>query len=256
MFIHPALRPFYLTSMIFGLALITNIIYFVLRYYVASRDSTKKLPSFAALFIYILILAVCYAIAIPNTIKFAGFAKQKEGETNLGAIYFAQISYFSRTNTYAGGPEAFKLINWEPVNQNRYAYFCGDQEIENNLPEKGVGIPSLQQIEMMVSIQPQSSKTGFTCMAAGNIDNDNFWDVWMINDHKELVCLMDDENNINLDEINLGKAALSTHARAWLLYHATFAILFSYFGLWVVFIILYRRKFGRDRSAKKRSEVI
>jgi hypothetical protein len=38
-----------------------------------------------------------------------------------------------------------------------------------------------------IALKPQSSKTSFTCMAVGNIDNDSDLDVWSINNAKMLI---------------------------------------------------------------------
>jgi len=112
-------------------------------------------------------------------------AKQSEAKTNLGAIYVAQLSYFSDHNTYAGGPDAFKLINWEPAGQTRYAYYCDSAVIPSQLSMGRAEIP-MPNKDWPVETKPASSKTSFICMAVGHSDSDETPDVWSINDGKIL----------------------------------------------------------------------
>ena len=124
---------------------------------------------------------------LPHIIYHSAYAKQSEAKTWLTAIYYAQKAYFSRTNTYAGGPDAFKLINWEPAGQNRYAYYCQGAMIPSKLPELYARFNYGRNWHWPVKTVTATSKTGFTCMAVGNLDNDEMLDVWSINDEKVLV---------------------------------------------------------------------
>jgi len=54
------------------------------------------------------------------------------------------------------------------------------------------------------TIKPQSSPTGFTCLAVGNIDLDSFPDVWTIDEKMELKCLLSDVGDKTNDRIYLG----------------------------------------------------
>jgi len=159
----------------------------------ARKDpAKKKYPWFLLIVHLFLFLLVVAAIIIPNLTRFAAPSKQSEFKTNLGAIYVAQLSYFSNTNTYASGPDAFKLLQWEPAGQNRYAYYCQGAMIPNKLP-MNINYTPLPDGRWPVALKPASSKTGFTCMAVGNIDNDETLDVWSINDGK---ILRNDLNDI------------------------------------------------------------
>ena len=156
-----------------------------------TNPGVQKKKGFGCLEIAIVtfVFLVLAAIAIPDFLHFCGKGKQSEAKTNLGAIFTTQISYFAEHHTYAGGPNAFKLLNWEPEGQNMYAYACGDEYLPNKKGDMSYAnvIPPWP-----AGVRPASSKTGFTCMAVGNIDNDTNLDIWSINDAKELVNQMND----------------------------------------------------------------
>jgi type IV pilus assembly protein PilA len=173
LFLAAVLWPFYL-------------VYFLVARYRAWKRKSKKKPPIIEFLAYTSWFAIAVAVAIPNYRKPQIHYKNSEAKANLGAIYAAQLYYFSNTNTYAGGPDTFKLIQWEPSGQNRYVYYCQGVMIPNKLSMHIDYVPSPEG-RWPVDLKPQSSKTGFTCMAVGNIDNDETLDVWSINDAKILV---------------------------------------------------------------------
>jgi len=184
-------NDFWVFSAVLVGCVIAYLVYFILGRIKARRIGSKERPSFAGLVLLIISISIFWAIAVPNFLKYSSPAKVSEAKTNLGAIYVAQLSYFSRTNTYAGGPDTFKIINWEPAGQNRYAYSCQGAMIPNKL-SLGIHYTPMPDGRWPVATKPQSSKTGFTCMAVGNIDNDETLDVWSINDGK---ILRNDQND-------------------------------------------------------------
>ncbi len=153
------------------------------------------------LLLLIFIGGILAAIAIPNFLKFQTKAKQSEAKSNLGAIYTAQVVYYAEYNTYAGKGildeqqfNCFELIEWQPAGQNRYRYICDTADIQSEPTSTDCGIPKTIR----------SSKDGFTVCAAGNIDSDDFCDVWCINDAKVLKNMsndgeewLEDANDIN-----------------------------------------------------------
>lgn len=177
----------------------------------ASRNPERTRPKPSALinhFILSVIAFIFAAIAIPNFFKTNcppwpfehPDCRQSEAKTNLGAIYVAQLSYFSNANTYASGPDAFKLLQWDPVGQNRYAFYCQGTMIPGKPPKRWQfwlirNYPLPSDSNWPVALKPASSKTGFTCMAVGNIDNDETLDVWSISDGKILRNDLNDLNN-------------------------------------------------------------
>lgn len=124
------------------------------------------------------IIGILASLAIPNFMRFTAKAKQAEAKANLGAIYKLQLSYFAITNTYAGrdgadGQNAFELINFTPIaGRNRYAYIMDTSAIIPSFFDPGAVLPP----------GIPSSNSGFTAIAAGNIDNDPFIDKWCVND--------------------------------------------------------------------------
>jgi len=152
----------------------------------------KKGFTLIELMIVVAIIGILAAIAIPNFLKFQAKAKQSECKTNLGAIYVAQLSYFSNANTYAFN-NCFQQMNWEPAGQSRYTYQCGAGSgnakpnldiILNRIPQPGAcGIQPECTNTSAITVQvTDSSATGFTAECVGNIDTDG----WMINDGKVL----------------------------------------------------------------------
>jgi len=109
-------------------------------------------------------------------------ARQSEAKTNLGAIYVAQLAFYSNYNRYG---KTFKEINWEPAGQNLYSYFLSDEVINS----KRGGPTWLPDGMESINYNP---KKEFRAMAVGNIDSDNTLDVWTIDEKKVLVNLIND----------------------------------------------------------------
>jgi type IV pilus assembly protein PilA len=184
-----------------------HLLYWIYRYVRWNPLLSASKPSKRRLIIHCLLAGALFILFIPNFFRWEVKAQQSEAKSNLGAIYIAQRAYFSRANTYAGGEKAFKLINWEPLGYNSYAYYCDVAAIPNKRPlgrvkdssgffgttalVKGQNTPLLNQ-NWPVEMKPKSSQIGFTCMAIGNIDADEDLDVWSINDVKMLVNVQSD----------------------------------------------------------------
>ena len=130
------------------------------------------------LMIVVAIIGILATIAIPNYLKMSAKAKQAEAKMNLGSIFVVQIAYYSENSTYAGGSAAFTNLGWEPgtVHVTRYAYMM-DSALITPLHNPPASLPAV------ISVTNKS----FTAIAAGNIDNDLFIDVWTINDAKIMI---------------------------------------------------------------------
>ncbi len=153
----------------------------------------KKGFTLIELMIVVAIIGILAAIAIPNFLKFQAKAKQSEAKTNLGAIYIAQLSYFSNGNTYADN-NCFRLINWAPAGQNRYDYQCGpggQGEPETNFTAK-LSCGNCPCTNGPTGVPTASSQQGFSAGAIGNIDNDDACDEWDMNDAKLLTNSQND----------------------------------------------------------------
>jgi len=122
-----------------------------------------------------------------------------EAETNLPAINAAQLSYFTNANTYADRAivnskrlDCFQLIHWKPTGPTRYSYYCGHDMLPNS---QGSPLPLRPGRDWPFTELPSVSASGFTVFAIGNIDRDDFLDVWTINDTRHLSHLLDDRLN-------------------------------------------------------------
>lgn len=131
--------------------------------------------------IFFILLMFEFIFGIPMH-TFNPCAKQSEAKHNLTSIFIAQKDYFTLHHSYASGPEAFALLNWEPEGSNQYAYFCGEDVIRNTRCRE----IDPRQVPFTPPLAPASSAAGFTCMAVGNIDNDKTPDYWSVNDRGEL----------------------------------------------------------------------
>ena len=127
-----------------------------------------------------LVAAFSMPLLAPNFLRFQARAKQSEPKQDLGAIFTAQTSYFSEHNTYG---RTFADIGWEPKGAIRYSYYLGKDVIApptNAYPAQGLFTGT------------RVDANSFQVIAIGNVDNDNVPDIWMIDQEKKLVNLVDD----------------------------------------------------------------
>lgn len=131
-----------------------------------------------------------------NFMSFSRRAKQSEAKTNLGAIFTCQVSYYGEYKEYARGKDCFELIGWEPEGDTIYAYFC-DQDVL--MPTKARyqdrAVPSLEELVLLGAPRPEVSKDDFLVMAAGNIDRDDYLDVWTIDSRRNWKNVINDVAN-------------------------------------------------------------
>ena len=134
--------------------------------------------------------------------------RQEEAGWNLMDICRLQVKYFEKYNTYAGlagEVNVFERIDWEPIFNTWYAYYCSDDVIPPNRSDfppnrSDFPYPKLGP-DWPYTLRPQTSPTGFTCLAIGDIDSDEFLDIWMVNKDREMLHLLDDVNNKILVDI-------------------------------------------------------
>jgi type II secretory pathway pseudopilin PulG len=132
--------------------------------------------------IYIPIVGILAAIAIPNFIRFQARSKQSECKYNLKAAYTGQRALFAEKDTY--GTTATE-IGFSPERNNRYAYYLGgDETIEAQLSTtpsgalRGALSGRLQEELGVQGSCPRDCNVTMAC--AGNLDNDGTIDVWSI----------------------------------------------------------------------------
>jgi type IV pilus assembly protein PilA len=106
------------------------------------------------LMIVVAIIGILAAIAIPNFLRYQAKSRQSEAKTNLGSIFTNETAYFAEYDHYGS---AIDSIGWAPEGKTRYAY----------------GITN-------------TTSTGFTAEASGNIDTDPTIDIWRIDQTKQL----------------------------------------------------------------------
>ncbi len=143
------------------------------------REKTLKTAGFSLieLMIVVAIIAILAALAIPDFLRYVTKTRQSEAKMNLGEIYVAQMAYYGEHSTFAGGGEAFNKIGWEALTRSaaKYCYL-----MDSALWAAARGCPSSMPSPL------SSTARSFTVIAAGNIDNDAFIDVWGINNSKVL----------------------------------------------------------------------
>lgn len=189
-------------GILFFLAIFSLGTYFLL--YIPRLISHKKTargmgkalqPRIATLIVYIFVLLGVYCfmvVVIPAFFSFGAKSKESEAKQNLGAIFTCQVAYFGEYDTYAGGPEAFKLVNWAPEGKNHYSYYLGEENIASR---KGYPVTLELDNNWPLTMRPEVSDTGFTAIAIGNVDSDDCPDVWLINDTKVLDHIINDVTN-------------------------------------------------------------
>ena len=132
--------------------------------------------------VYVPVVGILAAIAIPNFIKFQARSKQGECKANLKSAYFAQQSYFAEKNEY--GKTAAE-IGFSPQKGNRYLYqisaddFVPATQTTLSTAELRAGYtPGL--IDLVGSHGQCPDNCVLTMVCAGNIDNDATVDVWSV----------------------------------------------------------------------------
>jgi prepilin-type N-terminal cleavage/methylation domain-containing protein len=132
------------------------------------------------LMIVVAIIGILASIAIPAYMNFATKAKRTEVKANLGGIYKAEISYFSE---YSGYSNDFNAIGWRPVGQKMYyTYSVGGSSLGKGDPVPG-------------TIAPGAGILAFSAYGWGNIDQDAFYDIWKMDETRDLSMELDDINN-------------------------------------------------------------
>jgi len=188
---------------------------FVIAFIVLRRRYRKKLPSHRTMVIFILV-AICggfcifrdhialITIGYFDVWDYARIKLQPEGpklrpqhdvKFNLGQIHATQVIYHAKYNTYTEITDVADIDDIMASDQlrsgswvaeyrgNIYSYYCSDIFFPADFSlKKDLLIYNPETNWPDVIFKPEVSRNSFTCMAIGDIDNDDALDVWSIND--------------------------------------------------------------------------
>ncbi len=132
----------------------------------------------------LLVISIVAPFSLPGFYIFHQRARQIEAKSNLGSIWTRQAAYHELHNRYCA---SFTELEWEPdtFTISRYAFFIEGDSIQ---PETSGPFPRPDEL----TIKIESSATGFTAVAVGNIDRDDTLDVWSMDDSRNLRNLVND----------------------------------------------------------------
>jgi type IV pilus assembly protein PilA len=133
------------------------------------------------------LIGVMAAIAIPNFINFQGRAKQSEARNNLKAAFTAQRVYFQEKDRWG---RTFEEIGFAPEKGRRYTYCMGKQCLPCDGEDCKVSPPP-SPCQGLTSVG-KGPKDGFSICAYANLDTDDTWDVWVIDQDGEPQNLSND----------------------------------------------------------------
>jgi type IV pilus assembly protein PilA len=140
------------------------------------------------LMLVVAIISIMSAIAIPNLISYVAKSRQAEAQMNLGGVYTDEMAYFSGNDTYS---DSFNNIGFGLAGGSKYYDYTitapGDWGSTSWIglhgsPGAGPPIGTVLNLNAL----PGASVASFTCIAAGNIDNDPEYDVWSIGQNGSL----------------------------------------------------------------------
>ncbi len=141
------------------------------------------------LMLVIAIIGILSAIAIPNFMSYVAKTRQSEAKANLGAVFTDEQAYLAENDTYS---ESFTDIGFALAGGAKYYDYTltasGDWDATSWVGlhgSPGAGPPEGTIIN--VNTPPGVSALAFTCIAAGNIDDDSEYDVWSVNQNNALI---------------------------------------------------------------------
>ncbi len=132
-------------------------------------------------------LGVISAIAIPNFTKFQARARGSEARVNLKSAYIAQRTFFAEKERWG---RSFEEIGFLPEKDRRYTYCMGRQCLPCDKAGCKVSPPPTP-CQGLTSVG-QGPRDGFSICAYANLDADDTWDVWVIDQDGEPQQLSDD----------------------------------------------------------------
>lgn len=121
------------------------------------------------------LMGIAAAVAIPNFMKFQTRSKQAEAQALLKAAFNGQRAYFLEKGRWG---RSFEEIGFSPEPGRRYTYCMGKQCLPCD--KEGCKVaPPPSPCQGLTSVG-KGSRGGFSLCAYGNLDSDDTWDVWVI----------------------------------------------------------------------------
>ena len=102
---------------------------------------------------------------------------QEKAKVTLRVISNLQRNYFEKEKHYAGN---FEELKWHLPFDGVYNYYLNDNSILND-------------VKLPLSIHAVQGRSIFYALAAGNRDDDETLDIWLIDNSGRLVHLVDDQ---------------------------------------------------------------
>jgi prepilin-type N-terminal cleavage/methylation domain-containing protein len=136
------------------------------------------------LIIVVAIIGILASIAIPKFLAYQAKARQAEAKIGLGAIHTSAMSYAAESNTYIVSPLA--LLGFQLSGASKYDFYYGGTAVSLKITPASGGASAPCDVVPTASPQPAMSLSGFTASAIGNIDNDDTFDEWEIDDRRIL----------------------------------------------------------------------
>jgi hypothetical protein len=133
------------------------------------------------------VIGILSAIAIPNFLKFQSRARQTEVRTNLKAAYIGQRAFQAEKDRWG---RTFAEIGFSPEKGRKYTYCMGKECLPCDREGCKVSPPP-SPCQGLTSVG-QGPQEGFTLCAYANLDADETWDVWVIDQDGEPQQLSDD----------------------------------------------------------------
>ncbi|MFZ5443839.1 MAG: pilin [Myxococcota bacterium] len=137
--------------------------------------------------IYVPVVGILAAIAIPNFIRFQARSKQSECKLELKTAFTAQRSYFLENDKYTDSPTAMGFSP-EP---GRYLYLISlagrlePKRSQTPADKLLAGVPA--ELRDSLGVTGECPRCTVTMACAGNIDNDPTIDVWSVSSEPRVI---------------------------------------------------------------------
>jgi type IV pilus assembly protein PilA len=128
----------------------------------------------------VVLMGIMAAFAVPNFYRFESRSKQSEVKVNLKTAYTEQRAYFAENDRWG---RSFEEIGFEPEKGRRYTYCMGKQCLPCDAEGCKVSPPP-SPCQGLTSVG-KGPHEGFSVCAYANLDSDDNWDVWVIDQDGE-----------------------------------------------------------------------